>query len=729
MTSLKLRKVKSGDIEISTGNLKKEYDDYFKQNENRLYSVILVNEFHPVTADEMAIQAAMTAERYEPAVSSDSINQSEKVSQNLIADYSQSAISDRDVSSVSTGKMTLRKPNVFHEQPNPVRSNISPLVYGPVVHNRGVVNNPPVLRNTRSGVATEIAAETDIAKSLQISARSIDNLIRQYIPDIKSKVIELAGKWYGKDDLLGGIVDLKTMFTITGFSLFAKPKDGTELADAISGVKTKTGSTTTTDAPAANLGEQGTTETTYTQTADIELVAKHAEFQAKLNIVSRKWCWYDTIKQLLTDWYVQDSCILYWLIDEEYEPKTSEFSPDITPPPESTKEFYIPGLRSVIALNPKDVDWDNSFGHDMLKVKIPDQIVQRIREAIGRTGGKATTENVTRLVDEGIPQKFIDAVKKSETMVELKREDGDNWLIKTRERKHYGLANPSMYRIFPQLAVRSLLREGDIATADMMKHFIQHVTTGESVESGPMAGSRNNWARKEDTDALLLALANPNRAARLATNHTCKISFVYPPKEMFDEAKYVKSEKDIYNWGGINVILYTGVGGTYSGGFIGVRRAMALAVDAREVMTWLVSEFFDHPTIRVPLALPDDMDVVAIFDGNVLKDPRLLLDECKWMIESGVGDPRVALRELSRDPDAMRRSKLGTIADNNTTMAWQKVEDARQEIVNAQAAKVEAKANKDLGAASGAEKGGRPKNADTEVGEDTKNQHPTSGTL
>jgi hypothetical protein len=202
---------------------------------------------------------------------------------------------------------------------------------------------------------------------------------------------------------------------------------------------------------------------------------------------------------------------------------------------------------------------------------------------------------------------------------------------------------------------------------------------------------------------------------------------------MFDEAKYVKSEKDIYNWGGINVILYTGVGGTYSGGFIGVRRAMALAVDAREVMTWLVSEFFDHPTIRVPIALPDDMDVVAIFDGNILKDPRLLLDECKWMIESGVGDPRVSLRELGRNPESIRRSKLETIADNNATMAWQKVEDSRQEIVDARNAEAEAaanaEANKNLGSESGKEKGGRPKNADTEVGEDTKNQYPTSGKL
>ena len=68
-----------------------------------------------------------------------------------------------------------------------------------------------------------------------------------------------------------------------------------------------------------------------------------------------------------------------------------------------------------------------------------------------------------------------------------------------------------------------------------------------------------------------------------------------------------------------------------------------------------MTEFFDHPSIRTRVGVPDECEVIAQFDATILKEPRQLLDEVKLMVEQGMIDPRSALVELNRDPDGISR--------------------------------------------------------------------------
>lgn len=605
--------------------------------------------------------------------------------------------------------------------------------------------------------AMEIAAlgGTDLSTTIRTGEKSIKDLIKEILPDERLDVIKRACQWSKSDDLLNGLLETKRLFTVTGFNLFCKPDEGSSLDELLSlmssqddkvssGNPDKSGSgdsdtdpagTDSEDEDAAEvppMGEPGAPPQSPLAESGIKIpdelkkdALAHVEFQRTLNLIARKWEFYDLVCQLIWDWYVTDSCILYWHVDIEGSDDSGKVSSDSEIPENPrSKEVLIPGLRNLTALDSTEVDWDNSLGRNILKISVPSTIVEKIQKVFGATAKKVDPTLLAAFVrDEGIPEKFVTAVIEGDGMVELKEEEGDYWLIKTRNRKYHGLAIPSMYNIFLSLETRKMLTEGDFAAADMMKHFIQHVTIGESIDSGALAGQRTNWAKKGDTENLFKAIAGVNKASRMVTNHTVKFNFIFPPKDMFDGTKFEKSEKNIYNWGGVNVILYTGEGGTYGGAFIGVRRTLAQAVNAREIVGWLVTEFFDHPSIRERVGVPDETEVVAQFDATILKEPRQLLDELKFMVTEGLIDPRSTVKELNRDPDGIRRKKLESHAENEVTSAWEPVYIKGAKGGGAAVAKP----NPPKGSRSKKQDSqGRPANDSSVVDEESRNQAPKS---
>lgn len=587
---------------------------------------------------------------------------------------------------------------------------------------------------TQAGIARDIAADvpyggvyTPVGTNPRAAAGSLESQTNAAQPrTLKDKIIR-AFYWFSADDLLQGLVGVKRDFTLAGFSLRCKPEEGSILETLLSTGKS-----------GIKVGAPIPPEGLDIPPEELDRFKALSEFQQNLNRATRKWEFYDLVSQLIEDWYVCDSMILFWRVDPasvkegqagntgktgansaptggskststDATGKTASGEVEVPTSDPTGRDETIPGLLQICALHPALVNWDNSLGRNQLEVAIPDDLQKRISAILKLKDGQS--EAIQSLLDQGVSQKYIDAVKKNQKYVQLNNKDGEYWLIKTRGRKYYGLAQPSMTSIFLPLESRKMIAEGEFTAGYMMKHFIFHVKMGESIQSGALAGQRLNWASAKETQLMSAEMAKPSKTYRMVTNHTVSFEYIFPPKEMFDPSRYEKSEQRIRNWSGITAAIHTGEGGTYGGGFLGTKKVTASLIDTRKRVDWVMTEFFDHTTIRPLIGVPDNSLVMALFDEQVLKEPKQLLDELKFIMEQGGGDPRSAERELGRDPDAIRQSKLETMLDHQQTAAYQPVYEANKK--NQQVDQPNA---------------GRPANPGTTQSEQTRNQPPASGT-
>lgn len=607
--------------------------------------------------------------------------------------------------SVETGKLIERKPHALSEQVTQASidfNGLTPQMQKAVlaltqrefassiendgirhdIDQNGVVLNPTQL-NTRLGNAT------------------LDALYTNTIPKTKERRIERTYEWAEKDDLVSSFLDIKNNLAILGFDLRCKEEEGSgedfqETPKTVDPLSTGNSTPELSPEEKANLKEQVT-------------------FQKYLSRLHRKWDLTAVVSDLLYDWFVSDSCILYWHVDV---PNPVGSPPPEVPPAavssEQEEEKYelLPGVNDICALSPKDCSWVNDYGQDILLYRIPLTIKMMILELRKITMPSELAKAKALLVStENIPLRWIDAVLGGSDRIPLRNADGDYWMIRTKRRRREGLSDPSMATIFLWLEMRKTLKEGDFAVSFVMKHFILHVKMGESISSGLLAGLKNNWPTQDETDAMQTVVATATKTMRLVTNHTVQFEFIFPPKEMFDEIKYQKPEKCILNWGGLTSVLMTGDGATNSSGYIGTKRVVANIKVARQQVSYLLTEFFDHPTIESKLTtkLPEESMVAAVFDENGLKEARQLLDELKFGLSEGFIDPSTAQKELGRDGDSIRMSKLRALEDNKRTGVFQPMNPKNNQQVNQDRAGV----------------GGRPANAGTVKDNDTLNQPAT----
>lgn len=522
--------------------------------------------------------------------------------------------------------------------------------------------NPTLLKELRDFVsnsefARELAHNQALGFDMKVGTNDLERLQSESLPRKTRDRIARAQMWYESDDLLNGLINVKVDFTTMGLSFRVASEEEV-----------------TFDSPEPEEEKVSTGNSPKLSSEEIQKLNERSSFQRKLNRIFRKWDWDAVVNDLVRDWVTTDSCILYWKVEQSDSEVINETG---APASENSKEALLPGVTGILALNPSHVDWDNSYGNDRLLYKIPAAIVARINAA-HRLADNLKAVALKALADAGIPESWIEAVKKGKDMVELRREDGDRWLIRTRGRKHSGLCSPSMYTIFLALEVRKALEEGDMSAAYLMKHFILHVTAGESITQGPLAGTRNNWAKPKEINKIFDTVKTTNKAQRMVTNHTVKFNFVFPPKEMWGLDKFSNCENRIYNWAGVNIIIMTGDGGTNASGFLGARRMIASMGKARTQVKYLITEFFDDDEIREIAEVPEDTLVTAVFDENALKDPRQLLEELKFMMQEGFGDPQQATRELGRDPESVAMSKAESIQRDKKTKVYHPIYQKQQ---------------------------------------------------
>jgi len=580
-------------------------------------------------------------------------------------------VAPRRSGKVSTGKKTSSLPVVRSERDVDRHTRITRRGRG-----RSLEIADAMTHVFAAGASESIFSDGNFSASGLLQSGTVSELLRKMCPKDRREQIRRAYFHYEKDDLLKDLVDLKIEFSIAG------------------------------------LGVQVQQRTTVKKRKEIDAAL---EFQQQMEDICEQFDLDKVTEDLLRDYYVTDNMILYWRIDDAAQEEGDLDSEDSTPDGYASPTLTgIPGVADISVLNPADVDWKNSFGSNVLYVAIPREVADQIRVVLRKSRSDIDSA-AAQLAPLGIGRKWVEAVSRNENMVELSNDEGDYWLVCTRQRKNYGLSNPSMRTIFLPLEIRRMMSEGEYSAALIMKHFIMLLKSGESITTGPMAGSTKNYLKKKDADRINKEWAQFTKALRAAVNHTFKVEFVYPPKEMFDDAKYKNSETRIFNWSGITQAVFSGQSDNYGGGYLGIRRMAASISRGRTKVGGMWSKFFSHPTIAPRIKTPPNTWVTTKFDGNVLKEPVQLLDEVKFLFESGASDQRTSARELGRDPDSLRTSKMQTMAENKTLGVWKPV--------NEPARKPGGKVDKTV-----ADKGGRPANPGTTKSEQTRTQKPTGRT-
>lgn len=516
----------------------------------------------------------------------------------------------------------------------------------------------------------------------------LELLLRSALPVERGKRLDRAWNFAESDDFLSGGLQLKRKFTTSGFTLGCSQSSEQQVLnqDKLDDDKAKKA-----------------------------MILEQAKLKDTLRKLMLEWNFYGIAKDLATQWYALDSMILYWRVQPEAEKlglsETAEGdivineNEDGVSPVNST----IPGICQVGVLNPKDCEWVNDSGQNILLYRLPQKIILRIRAIARLRTQEEKTAAIRKLVMTGFSIQWIKQVLKGSNYVTLDPADGHNWLIRTNGPPLEGLRCPTMYTIFLYLEMRRCLRDGDFSTAYMMKHFIQHVTLGESIDSGPMAGSQNNWPTQPEIEAMHGIMKEAVKCARLITNHTVKVSYVFPPEDMFKTGKYAKAEDAIMHWLGMPVVLLKGEGGTNSSGYIGVRRTVSDIADCREEINQIFQLFFDHPSVREAMAqtLPESYHINALFNENVLKEPAQLLKEIEFFYDHHVIGPETALAETNRDPNRIRMDKQRDMSLNEQTDIYEPVSVAPP-----------------IGMGKATD-GGRPPNAGTTQNEETRTQPGT----
>ena len=516
----------------------------------------------------------------------------------------------------------------------------------------------------------------------QLGASStIDKLIDRATPRDKMVCIRMAQEYADKDDFLGGVIDMLIDFTMTGFDLQVSVSQPS--------------------------GEEKTLEQKHKISVETENF---------LNKFQEVYDFKKVIKDLARDRKITDSMILYWRIDKDATPIDTQ-SP-------------IPNLTALYALNPSDVDWCNSFGMNILKVRIPEDIIYRVRNSLEQARVSFALNDtllmvaplpqpIMDLVNSGIPLKWIEAIRVGEKMVELSNEDGDYWIVSTKQRMNYGLAKPSMQRIFLSVETRQSLMQGEFTAGFMTKHFIMLVQQGESIDAGPLAGQRTNWLKPKDADALFKKFSDTTKAMRMVADHTLKITFVYPDAKIFGIEKYVAAESRILNWAGAVVTVVTGEGGNYGSAFIGIKRMISSISERRCELSDITTKFFNHPTIAKYVPSEEETNVIVVFDEQVLKEPAQLLKEIELLIKSSFIDPRTALRTFGYNPDRIRDSKFRSRQEDESDKSWSPMQNLENQ--NNQ----NSGADTGLNSPSKIDEGGRPANPSTTPNPGTRLQSPS----
>ena len=246
---------------------------------------------------------------------------------------------------------------------------------------------------------------------------------------------------------------------------------------------------------------------------------------------------------------------------------------------------------------------------------------------------------------KGMPEKWIkaaqhpgfrpanDPICPSGGYVELKdggsAEDKEKIFILNRKGIEDRLIDPTMMTVFPSIAVRQLLQDGEFSIAYINKYFIHQIKVGPKAEGKTLqqilrAGTISKDQRDEVKDRYRTKV---DKAFFEVTDQMLEHIFHFPGSDIDFGPRYATPDERIDWWARISRQIVVGEKGSFSGGLIYLKGYSRQITRFRELVAIFLQDLYAE--------ILNDLDAEVEWDEHFMKEPRQKLREVELMIKRG----------------------------------------------------------------------------------------------
>lgn len=237
-------------------------------------------------------------------------------------------------------------------------------------------------------------------------------------------------------------------------------------------------------------------------------------------------------------------------------------------------------------------------------------------------------------------------VGKGRDGIEIYEDDGKFLRIINHKAREDKLVDPEMTAIFKQIRLRHLMIEGDYGINYHIKSMIHQIKVGNSISKNAPEFLAKLLAQQglttEQAQKIKDAYATIEHVMLEVTDDTVTHEFHAPDVKYLEGRKYVPIETQILRWGGIALVLLDAENANYSGGYIYIKALIADIMKWRRRIERVLQAFYLDlaPAMGRKSGLAKKMLDPAtrpriLFSDHIMKEPKQLLEEVRFMLTNG----------------------------------------------------------------------------------------------
>ena len=274
-------------------------------------------------------------------------------------------------------------------------------------------------------------------------------------------------------------------------------------------------------------------------------------------------------------------------------------------------------------------------------LKLPKEMSDYIIKVL-RTQGKDARGGDLK----GIPEKWIkaaqhpghrpagDPIFPAGGYVELKKgstkEDQEEIFIINRKGVEDRLVEPSMITVFPSIALRQLLQDGEYSIAYLIKYFIHQVRVGpkEGGKTLPQILKAGTVGKDMRVEVQERYRTKVDKAFFEVTDQALEHVFHFPGSDVDFGPRYATPDQRIDWWARISRQIMVGDKGSFSGGLIYLKGYSRKIARFRELIAIFLQDLY--------AVVLKDSNTEVQWDEHFMKEPRQKLREVELMTKRGM---------------------------------------------------------------------------------------------
>ena len=243
---------------------------------------------------------------------------------------------------------------------------------------------------------------------------------------------------------------------------------------------------------------------------------------------------------------------------------------------------------------------------------------------------------------KGIPEKWIKASRHPSTLsandpifpaggyVELgEKGSSEKIFIINRKGIEDRLVEPSMMTVFPSIALRQLLQDGEFSIAYLIKYFIHQVkvgpkSEGKTVQQMLRAGTVSKPQREKVKNRYRSKI---DKALFEVTDQQLEHIFHFPGNDVDMKKRFATPDERINWWARISEQIVVGSKGSFSGGLIYLKGYARKIARFRDLFTIFLQDLYAE--------ILSDKAAETQWDEHFMKEPRQKLREVELMTKRG----------------------------------------------------------------------------------------------